>query len=226
MKLKENKYNSNSNNSADNSSSWLVSFADLLSLILAFFVLVYSMSDIPQNKWNQYTESIMEYMVGNKINIFKQDIEITEAKKAKKINKPAGTDLGYIRTILDSVILDNKELADLFKYTQIENKIILDIRKDLISTPVIEPELTDRGITLFLNLSKIFQKIDNQILIKYPLKNNLLSAKVSDFIARKVKEFGYEYKVLRGLSFNSQDFQTDDINENFQIVIKGSETVL
>lgn len=222
------KDNSLAKNSAKqgDSSAWLVSFADLLSLILAFFVLVYSMSDIPHKKWTQYSSSIVEYITGNKLNIFKQEIKVTEKDKSKKLSSQHVSSSSYIKTLLDGMEIEGKPLNQFVNYSILGRDLVISFNKDLIYQKSGIIKLSEEGISIFLSLSKIFQILENQIIVDYPLEDYNKSVNFSNFIARKIEEFGYEYKVLRGIYFYNIDLSKKEISNDFQVIISDSENIL
>lgn len=224
MSLK-NKIRKSESSDNDASTAWLVSLADLLSLILTFFVLVYSMSEIPHKKWTEYSSSIVEYLTGNKLNIFKKEMIVTESTKSKKIARKKAIQPTYIVTLLKDMKINNKPIDRFIDYQQIDNNLLIGLDKDMISIEGTNMELTEEGTKIFLTLSKIFPTLSNQILVNYSSEDYFKSVQISDFIARKIEEFGYEYKVLRGIYFYNPDLGESEINDNFQIVIKVNETI-
>ncbi|MZR30797.1 OmpA/MotB family protein [Sneathiella litorea] len=96
------------------STAWMTSLADLLALLLAFFVLLFSMSEIKVDRWQTLSETF-----GNKMS----DITnlVTKTGEADKnmamINEPKAIDLAYLEHILNGKKQQNSLLAnvDIFR---------------------------------------------------------------------------------------------------------------
>ncbi|MCY7917049.1 flagellar motor protein MotS [Bacillus vallismortis] len=68
------------------SSSWIVTFSDLITLILVFFILLFSMSQIDLQKFKAAVQSIQKEGGGiqpDQASIVKKDIDPADAKKQK-----------------------------------------------------------------------------------------------------------------------------------------------
>ncbi|TNE38966.1 MAG: chemotaxis protein MotB [Alphaproteobacteria bacterium] len=84
--------------SAASSTIWMTSLADLLALLLAFFVMLFSMSEIKVDHWQTVTETL-----GNKITDTTDLVTRTgEAEKnMAMIYETKAIDLGYLEHILN-----------------------------------------------------------------------------------------------------------------------------
>lgn len=77
---------------------WMITFADLLSLLLAFFVLLYATTSADQQRWQARIAPIAKFLSGEEI----------DHKPAVGPATPAATtdavkDLGYIRALLEGL---------------------------------------------------------------------------------------------------------------------------
>lgn len=223
MSLKENITSNKQEN--NDSSAWLVSFADLLSLMLTFFVLLYSMSDIPQKKWSEYSSSIVEYITGSKLNIFKQKTAINKQQKTSSLSDKKASHLSYIVTLLDGTKIDNQPIKNFVTYQIDQGSLIINLDKNIIDVNEDKITITQSGENIFLGLSKIFKTLNNQISVSFPSNNYELSIKLSNFIARNIEEFGYEYKVLREIYFYNEALTKTEISDKFQIIITINENI-
>ena len=109
------------NKDRDYSSAWLTSLADLLALLLAFFVLLFSMSEIKVDRWQTLTETF-----GNKMS----DITdlVTKTGEAEKnmamINEPKAIDLSYLEHILNGKMQQSPLLANVEIFRASERLVI------------------------------------------------------------------------------------------------------
>lgn len=79
-------------------SPWLVIFADLLSLLLTFFVLLFSMNAVHEEKWGKLVESVHDVFPGAEVKIEEPKKDALRAGEA--VPKQA-LDLGYLRSVLE-----------------------------------------------------------------------------------------------------------------------------
>jgi chemotaxis protein MotB len=77
--------------------AWMITFTDLVALMLTFFVLLFSMSQIEQKKWH----SIVESLASNLSAIQKvETTKITADYQVEADIVPPGADLDYLEPIL------------------------------------------------------------------------------------------------------------------------------
>lgn len=81
---------------------WMITFADLLSLLLTFFVLVFATSSIEQKDWQRVVQPITTYLTGR---------TITAPHVAAPGEAQARLDLAYLSTLLDRLVADVPTLA-------------------------------------------------------------------------------------------------------------------
>ena len=85
---------------------WLLTFVDLISLLLAFFIMMFSMSSIKMSAWDIFKGSLDH----------EQKLECSATKDNKKQTISKGQDakyglnLGYLRSILETGLKKGKLL--------------------------------------------------------------------------------------------------------------------
>ncbi len=89
--------------------AWLVTFTDLAAIMLAFFILQYSMTEIEAEKWDQAKMAFNHF--------YKKPVEeaapgLLAAPDAGTIEPQPGLDLDYLASILDVQIEETPALAD------------------------------------------------------------------------------------------------------------------
>lgn len=97
-------------NDAGSSSMWLISFTDVMALMLTFFVLLFAMSNPKQEEWQQFTKQIQE-----SFNRFQGALDNRGAEDAiniKKINFSQALDLNYLRALMENLISKESSLID------------------------------------------------------------------------------------------------------------------
>ena len=214
------------NNSSYSQTNWLTSFADLISIIITFFVLVYSMSEIPSKKWQEISSSIVEFIRGDKINI-KLEKNLKKKSFEKKEVLRIVYDKDYINNVINEVILDDGDFSNSVKDKVIEiktsaKKISFFISKEAIldDTDLNNLKLKSLGQNIIYDLSKILKILGNQVEVAAFDDEENRALKISDFIAGKIEELGYEYKALR--IYNNESNSSEN---KIGIIIKSYETV-
>jgi chemotaxis protein MotB len=109
------------NNGQDGSNIWLTSLADLLALLLAFFVLLFSMSEIKVDRWQTVSETF-----GNKMSDITDLVTRTgEAERnMSMINEPKAINLSYLEHILNGKKAQSPLLADVEIFKTDERLVI------------------------------------------------------------------------------------------------------
>lgn len=108
-------------NAADSSGNWLVSLADLLALLLAFFVLLFSMSEIKVDDWQPISETF-----GNKMSdVSELVVRSGEAdRNMATIREPQAIDLAYLEHILNGKKTQSPLLANVDVFRAGERLVI------------------------------------------------------------------------------------------------------
>ncbi len=142
------------------SMDWLLTFADLVSLLITFFVLLYSMKSVDESRWDLIYGSLSGVFAPQEAVIF---VHPEEFKSAEIINNFAADDLLYLEGILLQSFKSDALLSSLT--TQYDSK--LDILK--ITLPGLlfytqgESRLSVRGRVAMMKLADKLRHLDNQI---------------------------------------------------------------
>ncbi len=156
----------------NNKPVWLITFVDLISLLLAFFLMLYSMSSIQQNDWaaflaslNKHEVPIQDRKVGSK-----KDVELIRTAETSK-----GLEINYLRTLLVSEI-DSDDLLKFVEFSRKGNQLILSFPSSLIFRPG-SSELLPKGKQALFALSEKLSNLENRVeLVGYsdpnPTKSN------------------------------------------------------
>jgi flagellar motor protein MotB len=156
---------------------WLISFTDVIALMLTFFVLLYAMSDTDPVKFDRKmgitTQAFGEYS-GPRNNAGKQ-----EGVNVNRDDYEAGEDINYLRAVLDEILKKH----DAMSFTTIsknEDELVLLFNIQEFDTPFLN----------FINeLSPLLENLDNRI--------TLMSSKSKMFeqlqkLGRQMRENGYK----------------------------------
>ena len=89
-------------------SMWLVSFTDVMALMLTFFVLLFAMSNPKQEEWEDFTQNIQKNFNRFHGQVFNRGKE--DAINIAKINFSQALDLNYLRALMDNLIKQEPSL--------------------------------------------------------------------------------------------------------------------
>lgn len=97
------------NEGGGGASTWLISFTDVMALMLTFFVLLFAMSNPKQEEWEDFTRQIQE-----NFNRFEGAVENRGAEDAiniEKINFSQALNLNYLRVLIENLIEEQPVLS-------------------------------------------------------------------------------------------------------------------
>lgn len=140
--------------------AWLLTFADLVSLLITFFVLLYSMKTVDESRWDLIYGSLSGVFAETEAVIF---VHPEEFKSAEIVNNFAADDLLYLEGILLQTFKSDALLSSL--ETKYDAK--LDILK--ITLPGLlfytkgQARLSVRGRVAMMKLADKLRHLDNQI---------------------------------------------------------------
>ena len=87
---------------------WMLTFADLLSLMLTFFVLVFSMSTIHHDSWNDVVETMRDQFDPNYSAIARRDFDNNQVVAKSSVS---GLNLNYLKALVERDLNSNLPLA-------------------------------------------------------------------------------------------------------------------
>jgi chemotaxis protein MotB len=185
---------------------WMLTFADLLSLILTFFIMIYAMSSTELNEWKAISGSIKDAfnkMPGIQIST---EIKKREDTQAEYVKEKVGNELGY----LNSVLLDKFNTAgikdDLISVNLSEDRLVISLvgetcfaNNSAVLLPKAQEIVEILGNALGSSRNRI--EIYGNASIKpvntpdYPSNLELSLARAMT-AANKLKSSGYDHKIV------------------------------
>ncbi len=185
------------------STMWMTSLADLLALLLAFFVLMFSMSEIKVDRWQTLKETL-----GNKISDT-TDL-VTKTGEAEKnmamISEPKAIDIAYLEHILNGKKNQSPLLANV-EIFRAEEKLVISLAGEDFFDPGTDREsgkivevvhLIGNTLRYIRNRVEVYGHTDPDPITsptaKY--KNNWsLSVARAVTVANELKNSGYSYPI-------------------------------
>lgn len=196
--------------SSGGGSTWLLSFTDVMALMLTFFVMLFAMSEPHKSDW----EGMMSAMKNEFRSFYGPawNAGPQETINISKVNFDQALDIGYLDLLMKSAMKENK-LLDNLVITRRKDKLILSLPQDMLFAPgQATPE--DKGLKTLYALGGPLSRMKNQIEVvgladpkpvtnpDATYKNNWeLSLARATNVAAILKRVGYEKDItVRGLS--------------------------
>ncbi len=138
---------------------WMLTFADLLSLILTFFVLLYSMSVPEIPKWQVITESLSQRLKPKHEKVY---VPPAAELSIPTVSYRTASDLNYLKTIIEDKINDVSMMQDIVSLKPLSDRLIIELRgKTLFEENKVS--LSDTGMQITSALGIILESIGNHI---------------------------------------------------------------
>lgn len=137
----------------ENHERWLVSYADFVTLLFAFFVVMYSISSVNNEKYEHLSEALDEAFSSN--------------YKTKTVADPI--QIGSELTLIEPIVLDNPAVEEVIKQKQLSKEILRerrqlqliseqfeDVLQPYIDNDLVEVKRNDFWIELEMNSQLLF----------------------------------------------------------------------
>lgn len=190
---------------------WIVTFADLVSLLLTFFIMLYAMSSISMEKWNRITDSAgikrTEDVSGS------ENVVTTRYALAELLYERA-VDLRYLQAVLEDTMKGDAALQGTH-VRMMDNRLEVSLPVEFLfesEQTTIEP----RGEKVLFNLGGVLRNISNKIsVVSYFSQFPPLQGEVSDWrmsltrasvVASSLRKSGYlrEMNVVGAMDTSSE----------------------
>ncbi len=139
------------------STKWMTTFADLLSLLLTFFILLFAMSEIKKEEWEELTASLKGRLNPADI-IVSQDI--TDVPPSPRIDVKSALNLTYVYNLLQ------KQLGDVVgkdvTLVQEDGRILVQLSSDA-SFKSSSAEFSSKGLPVIRVVASAVAKLSNKI---------------------------------------------------------------
>lgn len=143
---------------ASGRSTWLVIFTDLVALLLTFFVMLFSMSNIQIDKWTEMIDTLTRTLNPAQTKITK--IPSAKYNIATDIQRDA-INLDYLVSVIGEKIKDDPFLAQA-RLVPLDDRVVLSFPGPLLFEGP-GAELRENSSQALFNLSGILQLVENQI---------------------------------------------------------------
>ncbi|NQV99794.1 MAG: flagellar motor protein MotB [Rhodospirillales bacterium] len=137
---------------------WLITFTDLVSLMLTFFVMLFAMSNVKLDEWKNISDSLS------------QTLRPTPEQQVKKVSatfnigtifRKQATDIDYLSSILKENVSKTEGLSGT-RVQLFEDRLVISLPGNLLFEPG-NAVMTEAAQNALFILGGVFQNIDNQI---------------------------------------------------------------
>jgi chemotaxis protein MotB len=137
--------------------AWLVTFADISALMLAFFVMLFSMSSLELDKWQAVTSRMTK---GEPAKVQLRPAPNSEYA-VPTIDIPPALPLGYLAQILDEKLKPQVDSGQV-QIHRLDKMLVVSLPADVLFTPD-KATLTPRASQALFGVSSALAQIGNQI---------------------------------------------------------------
>lgn len=207
---------------------WLITFTDVMALMLTFFVLLYAMSEPQVEKWQQLSISLgasPNQFDGKAFEAASQDVVSID-----KISTRRALDLGYLESVIEKLLIQEK----IQNVTLIRNqeRLIISLPSELLFESG-RADMQSQGKALLFPLAGVLARVKNKLVVvghadPSPIRganaqynNNWeLSLARSVSVAQELTDLGYLRTIVtRGVSSARYDEISGDVPQSDRYTI-------
>ncbi|MCG8360433.1 MAG: OmpA family protein [Kiloniellales bacterium] len=140
------------------SESWLITFTDLVALLITFFVMLFSMSQVEERQWQNLTKALSDDMDTVR--------EVTVALPSDDLSVEAvetlpGVDLDYLATLLGQNMEAEEQLAGGL-ISRLSDRLVVSLPADLLFA-LGSAQLDERGEKAAFALGGLLRHVNNRV---------------------------------------------------------------
>lgn len=140
-------------------SVWLISFTDVMALMLTFFVLLFAMSNPKEQEWAEFTNTVQNNF--NRFYGMAANKGMQDTVSIQKIDYSRALDLGYLKALMESLLKEQESLKDVVLYPQ-PGYLIVSLPEHLLFQPGSD-ELADGSSKALYTLAEALRRIKNRV---------------------------------------------------------------
>ena len=212
-------------NQSTSPSMWLISFTDVMALMLTFFVLLFAMSNPDEEKFEQFQENIQKNF--NKFEGEDLNRGTEDSINISRINLNQALDLEYLKVLIKNLVSQNPELGQM-TIMQNAGTLILSLPQEMLFESGGAEIKADAAITLNALVNSL-RRIRNSIEVightdprpvssdKFPSNWELSLTRASNVTAL-LKNLGYDKSILvKGYASGRYNDLSSDFSEEMRM---------
>lgn len=138
--------------------AWMVTFTDLVSLMLTFFVMLFSMSTLQMDEWDAMTDTLTQSLNPGKLKTIASQ---TAQFNIDTIFRRQATDLDYLSGVLERGVAED-EILKTAKIMLLDDRLVVALPGDLLFSPG-SAEMPEEARTALFVLGSLLRNVGNQI---------------------------------------------------------------
>lgn len=140
--------------------AWMLTFTDLVSLLLTFFVMLFSMATVQIDKWDAITDSLSTTLNPTE----KKDVvRATAQYNISTVFRQRAVNLEYLQAVLEEKVADDPVLSRAL-IQLLSDRLVISLPGDMIFAAG-QQKLTPRAEETMKKLGDILRHVSNQIVI-------------------------------------------------------------
>lgn len=184
------------------SMAWMVTFTDLVSLMLTFFVLLFAMSSVKVDKWDTMIDALSQTLNPEKVETI---AAATARHNISTVFRKRSVNLDYLAVVLEEAMAKN-ELLNKSRIMRLDDRLVVALPGDLLFEPA-SADLGKRARDAMFLLGGLLRNVGNQIGVnghsdpEKPSSNAFssnwqLSLARAVAVANMLKQSGYEDGII------------------------------
>lgn len=151
---------------AANPAAWMLTFADLVSLMLTFFVLLFAMSSIESGRWHELTRTLAERLNPGET----ASADATADRNIAHVREPGpGEGLDYLATLFEAVIADTPLFRDATVRLENQRLVVSLPRARLLAA---DGAPAPAGRALLSGFAEILGRLSNRVAVAVPVEGD------------------------------------------------------
>ncbi len=201
------------------SKAWMLTFTDLVSLMLTFFVLLFSMSNVKVDQWKNVIDSLSNTLKPTPV---ETTPTISATFNIGTLFRKQAINLDYLAGVLRDSLKPLTQL-DSARVIRLEDRLVITLPGDLLFEPG-RAEMTEQAADALFILGGVFRNMDNEISVdghtdpappsgnEYQSNWQLSTARAAA-VANSLRRAGYREKIAAYGYSDSRYEQLPDIED-------------
>ena len=165
---------------------WLVTFADLVALLITFFVMMFATQKVDIGKWESLVDTLSLRLNPNQTILIARP---SAEKNAERLHRQRATNLDYLETVILDKTRNQPSLAGLDLFRR-EDRLIVTMPAELLFESA-RAEIVARGRKILFDFAGVLGTIGNRVEVvghadPAPLSGSIYSSNWELSIARAV----------------------------------------
>jgi len=215
--------------SSSSSGSWMVTFTDLVSLMMTFFVMLFSMSTVKLDQWDNVVVALSKTLAPT---LEQTSVLVTSPFNITTVYRLRAVNLDYLASVLQKTLSDN-QLQTNIVIRRLDDRLKIIVPKNALFA-LASDKLSDSGKQTLFVMGGVFSNIGNKISVNGYTDPSFISDDVyktgwqlslaqSLQVAKTLGDAGYPNRIL-SMALAAQDNQPELNSEQpsnavFEIII-------